>query len=125
MNALNVIETAQEHWDEDTVTDRGFDAYPGDAVLHHSSSEDEDDEYRIVQFLDIVQPTGTPGATRALIAEYVAVETDAGATYEITTEADTASVPPETVNSLISDGHSKHLYHLERTGIETFQITVP
>lgn len=121
MNALNVIENARENWDEETRNAHGFEVAPGDATLRHGALEDSDEQYRIAQFLDIVQPTDTPEPVRGLIAEYVVIETDA-ATYEIVQEADTEPIAPAEMNFVIGDDHPKFIYEVERTGIDTFEI---
>lgn len=125
MNALQIIETARDHWDEDTAGEHGFEVLPGDAVLHHGASEDTTGQYRIVQFLDIIEPVDTPDATRGLVVEYLVTETAAGATYKIVSEAGSGSIAPTEMNFVLSRNHPKHIYDVERFKPEQFKIVCP
>lgn len=125
MNSLQIIETARGHWDEETVSEHGFDAFPGDAVLRHGAPADDPGQYRIVQFLDIITPTDAPQATHGLVAEYIATETDRPATYEILAEVDTTSLTPDVVNHLLDETHDRHIYSLERTESDLFELEIP
>lgn len=124
MNALRTIEAAQEEWDAETIAEHGFNVAPGDAILQHGATEDENNKYRIAQFLDIAIPTDNRDIVRALVAEYVATETDAGATYQITQQVDTAKLFPTEANFALGSAHPQSLYELERIDENIFQIRI-
>lgn len=123
MNAMQIVETAQQHWDKDSAAEHGFDSMPGDAILQYGAEEDTNQQYRIVQFIDIVHPTDTPRAARGLIVEYVATEANMPATYHITTEVDSAAATPDDVNRILSTSNTDAIYDLTRTSAETFEIS--